>query len=243
MTVSQDIPHKWAVSSFVGLISIIVVPPSFCIWLWHTVWESLIAGSLLWLASVIAKRALFLSLNRKASAQSLAISASLQGVFSAVMELGVAALYLAFRQYPSSGNIIAFGVGAGCTEAAYVLGLGLFGPRPSRAVLDAWVSGAEVSICVRYMVPIERLFALFGHTGSRGLIYVGLHSSPPLALGLIAAAGLLFALIDGVAVYGHRRNCNWFDPVLCRRVHLFFSSASLTECILFALALNIDATA
>ena len=63
--------------------------------------------------------------------------------------------------------------------------------------------GAEVSRCVRYAVPLERLFALAGHIGARGLVYLGLHAPFPVAPGWMALAVLMFATIDGTAVYGH----------------------------------------
>jgi hypothetical protein len=162
----------------------------------------------LWFASVVGKRLLIPGLNAITGSPWIATRAALQGALSAALELGATALYFAFFPRFSFAQVAAFGIGAGSAEAAYVLGLGLFGPRSTPTALNAWIKGARVSLCVRYSVAIERFFALLGHTGSRGLIYVGLYSSFPIAAGWVTVAVLLFALIDGVAVYGHLQNWN-----------------------------------
>lgn len=236
VTVSDSVPPRWTVPSIAALTMIVVAPPCWCVWVWQTGWRLLFAGGLLWGASVALKGLLFPGLNRAAELQPIATRAAWQGSLSAAFELGAAAVYFAFVAHLSLSQVAAFGIGAGCTEAAYVLGLGLFGPKPSAAVLETWMRGARLSWCVRYSIAAERLFAVIGHSGSRGLIYVGLNTSSAFAAGWIAAAFLLFALIDGVAVYGHLRDWNWFDPAVCRRSHLLFSSASVAEAILFVVA-------
>lgn len=236
MTVFDSVPRRWSILSLAALIAIVAVPPCFCILVWGARWQELAAGAVLWLIAVAIKRWLNPLVSRRATGRSTVTRASLQGLLSAVLELGMAVPYMASVANLSLANVTVFGVGAGGAEAAYVLGLSLFGPQPTPAALNAWARGAEMSFCVRYMVPIERFFALIGHAGSRGLVYLALYSSPPVAAVLVTFAISAFALIDGVAVYGHLRNWDWFDPLTCRRAHLFFSSLSTIEAVLFVLA-------
>lgn len=235
MTALESVPRRWSILSLTALIGIVALPSCVCLFVWGARWQSPAAGALLWLIAVCIKRWLNPALSRRLVSRAILTRASSQGLLSAVLELGAAACYFAFSPDLSLVNVVAFGAGAGSAEAAYVLGLGFFGPQPTTAALDAWAQGAATSLCVRYMVPIERFFALVGHTGSRGLVYLALYSPAPTAGLLLSVAVLLFALIDGVAVYGHLQNWDWFDPVICRRAHLFFSSLSTIEALLFVL--------
>ena len=124
--------------------------------------------------------------------------------------------------------MLAFGIGAGCSEVIYVLVSGITAKRdPEREA--AWARGAAVSLCVRYQVPIERLFALVGHVGSRGVVYAGLHAKFPECVLLLFLAVFLFTAVDGVAYYGHLRGWNWSEPSVCRRTHGFFAFISVIE--------------
>jgi hypothetical protein len=160
------------------------------------------------------------------------------GIISAISELSVVALYFTTWPLLSVGQV-AVGVGAGSAEAAYLLGLGVFGPRPPPDQIAAWARGAESSLCVRYRVPIERLFALIGHIGARGLVYIGLHTSLVGGVTWISVALLLFTAIDGVAVYGHLQQWKWEDPPVCRRAHLYFASVSLVEALLYIICVRV----
>ena len=66
---------------------------------------------------------------------------------------------------PGSQHIVPLGPD-GAAEVGYVLALAVRGPGPSPEQLTAWTRGARVSLCVRYAVPVERLFASIGHLGS-----------------------------------------------------------------------------
>lgn len=241
MAVAEDIPRSWTLSSLAALLAIAVVPPWLCIAVGRASWHLVVAGGLVWFASVCVKRLVARVTGALSSrwAASPVTVAALQGVISAATELGAAAAYLAVFPPVSFAEIVAFGVGAGCAEVAYVLLLGIFGPRVAEEELRAWMRGAAVSWCVRYAVPIERLFALVGHTGARGLVYVALMDASPLGVVWGCCAVLFFAMIDGVAVYGHIKKWQWHDPAICRRAHSFFAALSIVESVLFLLAFGI----
>jgi hypothetical protein len=237
MAVSDNVPPSWTVTTTVALIAIVTAPPCLCVWLWRTGWQGLAAGALLWAVAVAGKGLLFSGLNLRGYSPPVAAKAALLGALSAGFELGAAAFYLFHAAPAPLAQVASFGIGAGCAEAAYVLGVGVFGPKATPARLAAWIAGASKSLCVRYSVPIERFFALVGHTGSRGLIYVGLHAATAATGAIwIAIAFLLFSLIDGVAVYGHLSGWDWSAPTVCRRSHLLFSLTAMTEAALFVLA-------
>ncbi|HEY0328693.1 MAG TPA: hypothetical protein VGC77_06285 [Rhodopseudomonas sp.] len=238
----DDIPRHWSLASLAALAAIVAIPPWLCIGPGGAPWHLVVAGAVVWFLSVVAKSRIVRALRNPALPQpgSVAANAVLQGFVSAV-ELAAAAGYLAALSALAPFDwcvidMVAFGVGAGSAEAGYVLWLGVFGPRPNEAELAAWVQGARVSWCVRYSVPVERLFALIGHTGSRGLIALSLFDAAPLALLWAPLAVVLFAITDGVAVYGHLQQWPWHDPTICRRAQSFFALMSVVEISLFAMA-------
>jgi hypothetical protein len=235
MSDADDIPRRWTLSSLAALVAIAVAPPSLCIWVGGVPWHIVAFGGAIWFASVCVKR-LVLSLPLRRERLSRVTAATLHGALSAGVELGAAAIYLATFAPASMIEVIAFGAGAGSAEAAYVLLIGVLGARPDPAEIAAWARGAAVSWCVRYTVPIERSFALIGHIGARGLVYVALQSSSPIGALWLLPAVLLFTAIDGVAVYGHLGKWNWHDPSLCRRAHALFALLSVCEAILFLIA-------
>jgi hypothetical protein len=241
MTALDDIPRRWGIVSLAALAALAALPPWLCIGPGHVDWTIVAAGALIWAVSVAAKRPLvWLLYGALARPESRAVKAGLHGLLSAAVELGAAALYLGFWTQASLIEIVGFGVGAGSAEVVYILALAIFGPQPDPEEVARWARGAAVSLCVRYTVPIERLFALIGHTGSRGLIYFGLHSSPAVGAIWLGIALLLFAATDGVAARGHGQGWKWNDPPVCRRVHSFFASVSLAEVAIFLLAFRLS---
>jgi hypothetical protein len=235
MAVTEDIPRSWSLLSLAALLAIAVAPPWLGIAVGHASWQLVAAGGLIWFASVCVKRLVVRATRTPLSRLQLSpeAGAALQGLISAVTELGAVAIYFATRAPVSLAELIAFGAGAGSAEAVYVLSIGIFGPAVDPDKLRAWVRGATVSWCVRYAVPIERLFALIGHIGARGLVYVAVMHSSPLGLLWGLAAVLLFTAIDAVAVYGHLKKWQWHDPTTCRRAHSYFAALGLAEFSLF----------
>jgi hypothetical protein len=238
MAATDDIPRSWSLLSLAALTAIVVAPPWLMIGIGGASWSIVAAGAAIWAASVLAKRALVRGGRRLVPGWpgTATTAAVLQGGVSAVTELAPAAAYLTTLRSASLSEVLAFGIGAGAAEAAYVLALGIWKPQVDPDELLAWIEGAGVSWCVRYSVPIERLFALIGHVGARGLLYVALMHSGPFGVLWALAAITLFAAIDGVAVYGHLQRWQWSDPRVCRRAHSYFAALSVTELILLLFA-------
>lgn len=154
--------------------------------------------------------------------------AALQGAVSAVSELGAAAL--AFALVLSGGSVasvVAFGSGAGILEAALLLAAA----RAQNGADEASSTAApRVEGIQRHGFVVERVAALLGHIGSRGLIWVGLHGPAwPLAFALVT-----FAAVDGVASYGHRREWDWMAPAVWWRFNTFTLGVALVELLVFA---------
>jgi hypothetical protein len=233
------VPRSWSLLSLAALAAIVAAPP-WLAWQAGATWLQIAAGALVWAASVGAKIPIYRALRRPLAAMTLPWVAATQGVASAACELAAAAAWLTAMPPASLVDAIGFGVGAGSAEAGYVLGLAAIGPRPSDETLAAWMRGARASWCVRYAVPIERLFAAIGHLGSRGLIYLALGGSGGSGGGGAAAwalpAVVLFSLIDGIAVYGTRRGWLWHEPPVCRAAHATFATLGCAELLLFVIA-------
>ncbi|MBI5313093.1 MAG: hypothetical protein HZB28_08225 [Methylocystis sp.] len=225
---------RWSIQSWAAVAAICVAPPLACVVLWRD-WKSAAAGAAVWALSVTVKYAIaiFLTprLRTRLSTKTIAV---FHGALSAVTELGATLLFFFYAWPITLTQAVAFGVGAGSVEAAYVFIVGVFLSEDDPQESSEWAAGAADSYCVRYMVPIERGSALLGHISSRGLIYVGL-AAPTYAAqaSLIAIAFLLFSCVDGVAAYGILKRWNWYDPKICFRAHLFFFSISVIESVLF----------
>jgi hypothetical protein len=234
MAVADDVPRSWSVASLVALTMVVVVPAWLSIAAGHATWYLVPVGAGIWGASVYAKRLVMGSASARLPDMRMSDAArsASHGAVSAAMELVPAAAFLVTLRSASLADLIAFGAGAGSAEAAYVLLLGIIRPQIDPDELQAWLRGAAVSWCVRYAVPIERLFALVGHVGSRGLLYVAMMAGGPLGVLWGLAAVSLFTAIDGVAVYGHLKRWQWHDPMICRRAHSFFAALSLAELLL-----------
>jgi len=231
-----EIPRSWGLLSLLALVLIIAGPSCLAVRFAGMPWKVPLAGAGLWAISILLKHPLAVALShipgvREAHPR----RAILQGLLSAAVELSVAAVYLHAWKGASLAEVLAFGGGAGSAEALYVLGRGILQRSRDPQREAAWARAAAVSLCVRYTVPLERFFALVGHAGSRGLVYVGLHASRPLGIVSWVVALALFSAVDAVATYGHLRGWDWNDPARCRRAHLFFSSSSVIEMATFCL--------
>lgn len=227
------IPRRWTFIALSAVLGVAVIPPWFCI-ARGSEWWIPVGGALTWAIAVLAKGPAARLLGRVLKSRlSHAGHAAAQGVLSAAIELAAAALYFVFWPPPNIGDMLAFGVGAGSAEAAYILVLALITPPPSPEVLATWERGARVSLCVRYMLPIERFFALVGHTGARGLVAFAIIARSVEAILLFAFAFILFAAIDAVAVYGKLDCWKWSDPRVCRSAHAFFAGASMAQAGMF----------
>lgn len=226
------IPWVWSFLSLIALVFLAVVPAAFLVAKLAAPWYLVFWGAVTWGSAVAVKRPLAAQLNRWLKNSGRISLSTWQGLLSAILELGCAALYLWRVKGADIHAVLGFGVGAGAAEVVYVLVIAVLSKRDP-AVEAAWATAARESLCVRYQVTIERFFALIGHVGSRGLVYVALQLAMPGGAMLLLAAVVCFALVDGVATYGHLCGWNWFDPRRCRTVHLFFATVSLVELTLF----------
>ena len=228
------IPASWGLVSLGLLVAVVFGPPVAAIGFANISFWIVVAGASTWALAVLVKRFLASGANRLfRSRTSDSGLATLQGALSAALELGVAGLFLARSPHWTIGEVLAFASAAGSAEALYVLIVGAATKRdPEKEA--AWARGGRESICVRYQVPLERFSALIGHTGSRGLVYLGLRDGTRFGLLLIAIAFVLFTAVDGVAYFGHLRRWDWLEPRTCRKVHVFFFSISGAELLLFA---------
>src|SRR6266508_2004481 len=193
--------------------------------------HAVLLGAGAWAAAVLVKWPLGRAVNLLAGRVGGAYVAAAQGALSAALELTAAGIVLRSWRGAALADVVAFGAGAGSAEVVYVLILGAVTKRDPE-VLAAWARAAAHSLCVRYATPIERFFALLGHVGSRGLVYVGLHGRPSL----LVVAFALFTAVDAVATYSHLQGWDWNDAATCRRGHGLFAAIAIVETALFALA-------
>jgi hypothetical protein len=228
-----SIPRSWGFVSLILLLAIVFGPPVAAIGFAGIAFWIVAAGAWTWALAVLVKRFLASCLNRLRPNTSDSGLALLQGGLSAGLELGAAGLFLARSPHWTIGEVLAFASAAGSAEAVYVLILGATTKRdPAKEA--AWARGGRQSICVRYQVPLERFSALIGHTGSRGLVYLGLRDATRFGFLLIVIAVALFTAVDSVAYFGHLRRWDWLEPRTCRKVHGFFFAVSGAELVFFA---------
>ena len=234
MATADDIPRSWTLSSLAALVAIAVGPPTLAVALGDASWIPLVAGAAIWGGSVCAKRFIVRAVRRVSGGWTLAPFAALEGLVSGLTELVPALAYLATLHSARLARRPRIWGGCRLSGGGHdVLVFGILTPRIDPDVLRAWIDGATVSWCVRYAVPIERLCALIGHVGSRGLLYIAVQRQDILGFFCAVAAVILFAAIDGVAIFGHARKWNWHDPVTCRRAYSYFAILGIAEFALF----------
>lgn len=211
-----------------GLISVLTLVYGFgATWFWMGL------GALAWVVGLLIK-ILFAGLAYLYVPQKwVKLNAAVSGLLSSLTELGVAAIIFHLYRPRASAlvTILAFGFAAGCAEILFVLGTMYFEKVPEEKI-DGWIKGARASFCVRHVLLIERLTALMGHVGARGLVCLSLFSE---TYEIATIALLSFALTDGLAAYGNLKEWDWFDPITCRAFYGACVSISMLEVILFAL--------
>lgn len=132
-------------------------------------------------------------------------TAALNGLVSGVTELGVALIFFAYLPVLTFWEVVAFGVGIGTIEAFVIATTSnpLEGTALEKAAEDLEATVARLSggrrLAYGYVLPlVERLIAAVIHVGTRGLVYVGYHSSMLWPF-VVALTAFLFA--DGVIGY------------------------------------------
>lgn len=222
-------------STLIGVL-LVAIMPAILVTSFGASWKMIGIGAAAWATAVAVKfptSKLLKHVIFKKHTQKKGALATLQGLLSAMTELGVAAVcYAIFFRQPSLSNLIAFGIGASSIEIFFVLALGFIEEKrcSTSAVQNAWIFGAKQSIWVRYMMLIERFAALLVHVGSRGLVYLGLTH---LNLMLFLIPVVSFSAVDGTACYGKLANWNWFQPKICRLFYVFVLVIGLLEVGLF----------
>jgi hypothetical protein len=199
-------------------------------------WMAIGAGA--WAGSVAVKILLGIPVNRAISRSRFGpkTRVALWGAWSAFCELGAIALIFAAISMPASiGDVIGVGVGAGSLEIVVLVGPAVIAllvttgkaAEPKSEPPGDWFSA--------WGGVFERISTSVGHVTTRGLVWVGLQA---LILAPAAAfAFATFALVDGVATYGHAKGWNWEDSRLYRRFNVFLALISLVEAAAFAGAL------
>jgi hypothetical protein len=182
------------------------------------------AGAIVWAISVAAKiplaRFLHRGLGESATPE---IRGAAHGVLSAACELGcAAACFVWFLTDGSAWTTAAFGAGAGWIEVVALL-------IPSLRSGDKGPESDELPWHVRWTFLIERTGAVIGHTGSRGLIWLAVIRNPWFAL----PAGMGFAIVDGLAVYGSIQKWKWLEWETWSRFYGAVTTISMLELLLF----------
>jgi len=192
----------------------------------------IVLGAAAWSVALCLKVPLILIAERILKTDDKLLSLA-NGMLSALSELGIAACcFIIINRDLPLADIIGFGIGASSIEILFTLLMGAVEERlqSNPAKTEAWSAGAQKSLCVRYMTLIERVIALLGHVGSRGLIYLSIAHFCP---GLAAIAFLSFSVTDGAANYGGIKKWNWFDPGICRSFYSVLLLIGLIEISIF----------
>jgi hypothetical protein len=204
----RQVSRQWTYPPFLLVVAVAVLPVVLAPRLLDIRSGMVYAGGIVWAISVAFKGYFYQPFLCSFPQKSLNVwSVSvLSGVYSAAMELGPAALYFAVKDL-SSAEALGFGLGAGSFEAGFLALVMLKSLREPHAEPAGWV---------KYATPIERSIATLGHTGMRGLVYLGvMHRGVVWPL----AAMCIFGFFDGVANYGKRVGWNWSDSRVLGRYY------------------------
>lgn len=158
----------------------------------------------------------------------------LWGMQSALAELGIT-IYFFYIYWSELNlkNILSFGIGIGIIEIFYVIGAVFLEVRNKEEdieeALDWFVTWSSV---------FERIYTLFGHVFSRGIIWIAMLAGTNYFLILIAFS--LFSIVDGIAIYGVNNNWNFMDPLISRKFHVSMTFISLIEGLLFFILIKLN---
>lgn len=184
------------------------------------------AGALTWALAVGIKVLTERPFNKWAAACPASLHASLWGAWSALTELGLAAVAMGLFLGPGSPiQVIALGAGAGAVEVLFLLVLSLRSMPNERHDSPA----ADLPAHIEWSFVVERTGAFIGHIGSRGLVWLALHEHGWAAPVAIAA----FSLVDGVAIFGRLKGWDWADLSVWIRFYGLVIGIGLFELFLF----------
>lgn len=163
--------------------------------------------------------------------------AIIQGLLSAVTELGVAAASFAFVwRPPTLPQLIGFGAGAGMAEAVMVpfMTNPFKGSTIEAHSTDVFARSAGTAV-IQWLNVLERVWATVLHVSSRALVYMTVTSTNPLPAA-IALCG--FACVDGMAYYGLLQKWRFDQLRTLARVHGFVGLVAAALTAAFALLLR-----
>jgi hypothetical protein len=150
----------------------------------------------------------------------ISATAILHGLISAAAELGMAALLL-HRSRLSFLDALAFGVGVGSFEVVWVLWEG------SLELIDSGdFTGPNALAMASGPLLLERAITLISHTASRLLVYISVVRRYVLPAAIAVA---LFALCDGVAVYGGLAGWRWEHATVRYGFNAFLAALAAVE--------------
>ena len=151
--------------------------------------------------------------------------AAVQGVLSAISELGVAALFIVFvGPRLTWWQVVGFGVGAGACEAVMLpfISNHLKGTSLEGYMEDVGRASAGQP-AVRWLGVLERAWAMLLQVSTRGLVYLSIAGGSP-APALAAIAG--FGAVDGTVYYWLLKRWRFDSLPVLIRVHLFLGAAA-----------------
>ncbi len=236
--IEGEVRKSWGRQSFLGvLVGIVVLPPVVFTLMFENS-AVLVFGAASWGIAVALKIPANRALTRSGVRLGEGFLSALQGLLSAVCELGVLALVvLALQVRLSIPNAMGLGMGAASVEALYlsivaaIQGIKRIDPLK----VNRWRQSAERSYVVRYLFFIERLVAALVHIGSRSLICLAM-ATEAFPYGVLAT--VVFGAVDGIAAYGKSSNWDWLNPMVSRTYYSFVGIAGAAQIALFFTAMH-----
>jgi hypothetical protein len=223
-------------ATLLGIVFMVFVLPATLVAVFHASVVVVISGGVAWALAQVIKVPAYLTASRLLRKRLRLLEwAAVRGLVSALSELALSAIYLAYFLPMWSGqNVIAFGVGVSSAEILFLLMIIIIHRLAHRSQTkdDRPSMAPKGPLCIRYSFLIERFGALTLHVGSRCLVFISLWQHEAW-VGIWALVS--FTLVDSLAAYGKLRNWNWLDPHICRRFYGIVLSVGASDLVLFAL--------
>lgn len=159
--------------------------------------------------------------------------ATVQGLLSAVAELGAALVFFLFVVPKLTfTELIGFGTAAGAVEGIILPFIKPFKGTPLEEHTAVVEKRMAAKMSEEWLGVLERVLAYLPHIGARGLVYVGVVTQNVLPT-LIAVA--TFATIDGRIYYAHLQKRAFDDPRVLGKFYLYFGAIGCLQMLCFLL--------
>jgi hypothetical protein len=219
--------------ALVGTLILMVAPAALIVCIAPTSARYVLFGAASWAVAVLAKIGIAKHSAIRRPSVGSEVRAFVWGLLSGLIELtSTAAVIWAFLETISANDVVALGIGVSSAEIIYILVVAMNSRDRMKndQALEKWSAGAKRSLCVRYMLFIERLSAFLVHVGTRGLIYLALihHHLWPAAVALLS-----FAVVDGMAVYGKFKCWYLYYPMVANPFYAFATLIGICDSFLF----------